>query len=169
MSTVAGRKKSIVGANGIPSIDIPQQNNTLLNKAASQSTSLYQQCSQLRARLMCVDGFQPFFDLVVPQDEPRKSTDMVHDLWDRFQLGIPLIYLFNLLPPPAVKIEGFSTDPSSIDPAVLNVKKKKSYVAQVIMAITRLQKEGAWKGDLNFTVSDLMEDNTNGFVKVCHC
>lgn len=171
----AGRKKSIIGANGVPSIEIPQSNNTLLNKSASQSTSLYQQCSQLRARLMSIRNFAPFLDLVIPQEEPRKSTDMVHDLWDHLQLGIPLVFLFNLLPPPAVPIQNIDTDPNGIDLDLMGRKdpaarkSKQRPIAQVVMAITRLQKEGHWKPDLNFTVTDLLEDSTNGFVKVSLC
>lgn len=158
--------------NGIPSIDIPQQNNTLLNKAASQSTSLYQQCSQLRARLMSIRDFPAFLELPIPQDDIRKSTDMVHDLWNRLQLGVPLVFLFNLLPPPAIPIENINTDPNSIDLSLMmskdhTVRKSKQRpIAQVIMAIARLQKEGNWTPDLNFTVSDLLESDTNGFVKV---
>ncbi|GJJ06513.1 hypothetical protein Clacol_000705 [Clathrus columnatus] len=172
MTTVATRKKSIVGANGIPSIDIPQQNNTLLNKAASQSTSLYQQCSQLRSRLMSIRDFHPFLELPIPQDDIRKSTDMVHDLWNRLQLGVPLVFLFNLLPPPAMRIGNINTDPNSIDLSLMaskdhTVRKSKQRpIAQVIMAIARLQKEGSWSPDLNFTVGDLLESDTNGFVKV---
>jgi cell division control protein 24 len=48
MASVAGRKKSIVSTAGLNI----EPGNTLLNKAASQSTSLYQQCSSLRARLL---------------------------------------------------------------------------------------------------------------------
>ncbi|KAF8585998.1 hypothetical protein K439DRAFT_1409563 [Ramaria rubella] len=169
MTSVAGRKKSITSVNGISSIDVPQQNNTLLNKSASQSTSLYQDCSQLRARLLRIRNFQPFLDLVIPQDDIRKSTDMVHDLWDHLQLGVPLVFLFNLLPPPAIPIDNINTDPDSIDLDFMSGKGRKSRqrpVAQVIMAIARLQKEGHWKPDLNFTVGDLDGNNTNGFVKV---
>lgn len=174
MTSVAGRKKSIVGVNGIPAIDIPQQNNTLLNKAASQSTSLYQQCSQLRARLMSIRGFQPFLDLAIPQDDSRKSTDMVHDLWGHLELGVPLVFLFNLLPPPAAPIENINTDPNTIgiefmsqmDPTARK-KSKQRMIAQVVMAISRLQKEGHWDPNLNFTIGELQDNNTNGFVKVC--
>ncbi|KAF8514244.1 hypothetical protein BU17DRAFT_52783 [Hysterangium stoloniferum] len=172
MSSATGRKKSIVGVNGISTIDVPQQNNTLLNKSASQSTSLYQQCSQLRARLMSIRDFQPFLDLVLPQDDLRKSTDMVHDLWEHLQLGVPLVFLFNLLPPPAIPIESINTDPNSIDMGLMGRKdpaarrSRQRPIAQVSMAIARLQKEGHWKADLNFTVGDLLENNTNGFVKV---
>src|ERR1700720_3212295 len=49
MASVAGRKKSIIATTQLQ-IDTPVT-NTLLNKSASQSTSLYQQCSLLRARL----------------------------------------------------------------------------------------------------------------------
>ena len=172
MTSVAGRKKSIVGSNGIPAIDIPQQNNTLLNKSASQSTSLYQQCSQLRARLMCIRGFQPFLDLAIPQSDFRKSTDLVHNLWGHLELGIPLVFLFNLLPPPATHIENINTDPSCMDiesmsrmDPVARKKSKQRPIAQVVMAISRLQKEGHWDRNLNFTIGELQDNNTNGFVK----
>ena len=167
MSSVAGRKKSIVGANGIPAIDIPQQN--LLNKAASQSTSLYQDCSQLRARLMRIRDFPPFLDLAIPQDDVRKSTDMVHDLWDHLALGVPLVFLFNLLPPPATPIENIDTNPDNIALDDISWKKEKDRkrpIAFFIMAITRLEKAGHWQPNLNFTIHDLLENNTNGFVKV---
>ena len=87
MSTAAARKKSVV--------EMPVAHNTLLNKAASQSTSLYQQSSALRANLLRIHRFHLFFQL--SEDNPRQSTDPVTQLWDCFALGVSLCYLFNLL------------------------------------------------------------------------
>ena len=97
MATAAGRKKSLV-ASIPPNIDSPVANNTLLNKAASQSTSLYQQCSSLRTRLMHLQNFQDWFSVAAQPDSSRRSTDPVTQLWDVFALGVPLCYLYNLLP-----------------------------------------------------------------------
>ncbi|OBZ68119.1 hypothetical protein A0H81_11928 [Grifola frondosa] len=88
MSAVAGRKKSMVSI-APPLIDSPVANNTLLNKAASQSTSLYQQCSSLRTRLMHVHKFAEWFSLAALPDSSRRSTDPVTQLWDVFALGAP--------------------------------------------------------------------------------
>ena len=63
MSTAAARKKSVV--------EMPVAHNTLLNKAASQSTSLYQQSSALRANLLRIHRFHLFF--------PRK--DFAYHVW----------------------------------------------------------------------------------------
>ncbi|KAF9071665.1 hypothetical protein BDP27DRAFT_1418775 [Rhodocollybia butyracea] len=100
MASVAGRKKSVVSSTGLP-IDSPVANNTLLNQAAI--TSLYQECSRLRSRLMRIRGFDYYFKLA-SSDDSRQSTDPVTQLWDLFSLGISLCYLFDLLP----EDEGFT-------------------------------------------------------------
>ena len=158
MSTPASRKKSIVSSVG-PSIDLPVANNTLLNKSASQSTSLYQQCSSLRARLMRIKDFSPYFALASPPDSSRQSTDPVTQLWDCFALGIPLCYLFNLLPPPITPIN-VNTAPDQFDTS--NEKDKKRAIALFSMQIRQLE------DCEQFTVTDLYNrDSTDGFVKVC--
>lgn len=151
-TTVASRKKSIVSTG--PMID-----NTLLNKAASQSTSLYQQCSSLRARLLRIRDFPRYFALSAPPDSSRRSTDPVTQLWDCFSLGVSLCYLFNLLPPPIQPIN-IDTDPDSVD--VNNERAKKRAIALFAMQIRQLAKCE------QFTVTDLWErHSTDGFVKVC--
>ncbi|KAK7692641.1 hypothetical protein QCA50_004274 [Cerrena zonata] len=158
MSTSAGRKKSIISTSGGPVIDIPVANNTLLNKAASQSTSLYQQCSALRARLMRVEGFPPYFALSASSDAPsaRRSTDPVTQLWDCFALGVPLCFLLNLLPPPIQNVAVQTTD---FDPT--NEKTRKRAIAQFAMGVRQID------GCPSFTVTDLWDrSSTDGFVKV---
>ncbi|KAH9942292.1 uncharacterized protein BXZ73DRAFT_97707 [Epithele typhae] len=156
MATVAGRKKSLVTSLP-PSIDSPVANNTLLNKAASQSTSLYQQCSSLRTRLMHLQGFSDWFSIAALPEASRRSTDPVTQLWDVFALGVPLCFLFNLLPSvPPIAVE---TDVHSFDPA--NERAKKHAIALFSINLKQVQScEG-------FTVRDIYDRNsTDGFVKV---
>lgn len=157
MTSAAGRKKSII-STAAPSIDLPVSNNTILNKAASQSTSLYQQCSALRTRLMRVQDFSDFFSLsAVPESSSsRRSTDPVTQLWDCFALGVPLCYLFNLLP----SVAPIDVDTASFDPT--NERTRKRAIAQFAMGCRQLEGCGT------FTVTDLWDrGSTDGFVKVC--
>ncbi|KAG1777529.1 hypothetical protein EV702DRAFT_1101780 [Suillus placidus] len=157
MANVATRKKSIVANPGLV-IETPVANNNILNKAASQSTSLYQQCSALRTRLMRIPGFSNFFILSSQSGSLRQSTDPVTQLWDCFSLGISLCFLYELLPgrtnPPTVK-----TDPSVFD--VSNERAKKHAIAVFVMNIKNLD------NCEQFTVTDLWErHSTDGLVKV---
>ncbi|RPD63931.1 hypothetical protein L227DRAFT_584396 [Lentinus tigrinus ALCF2SS1-6] len=157
MATAAGRKKSLV-APLPPNIDSPVANNTLLNKAASQSTSLYQQCSSLRTRLMHLQNFQTWFSVAAQPDSSRRSTDPVTQLWDVFALGVPLCYLYNLLPSVTSPIS-VDTDVSAFDST--NERTKKHAIALFSMNVKQVPNcEG-------FTVRDLWDRNsTDGFVKV---
>jgi cell division control protein 24 len=158
MANVPGRKKSIAANPGLV-IETPVANhNNILNKAASQSTSLYQQCSSLRSRLMRIPGFSNFFILSSQSGSLRQSTDPVTQLWDCFSLGISLCFLYELLPgranPPTVK-----TDPSVFD--VSNERAKKHAIAVFVMNIKNLD------NCEQFTVTDLWErHSTDGLVKV---
>lgn len=156
MSSAAGRKKSLIASAG-PTIDIPVPNNTVLNKAASQSTSLYQQCSALRTRLMRVQDFSDFFTLPSQPESSssRRSTDPVTQLWDCFALGVPLCFLFNLLP----HVQHLDVDTDNFDPT--NDRTRKRAIAQFAMGVRQLDGCGT------FTVTDLWDrSSTDGFVKV---
>jgi cell division control protein 24 len=157
MASVASRKKSIISPASVQ-IDIPVGTNTLLNKAASQSTSLYQQCSSLRSRLLRVHGFAHFFALSSPSGSFRSSAEVVNTVWDCFALGTPLCYLFNLLPPPITHID-IKTDPRSVD--IANERAKKRAIALFAIQVKQLN-----HGE-QFTVTDLWDrTNSDGFVKV---
>ncbi|KAG6917233.1 hypothetical protein DXG01_003347 [Tephrocybe rancida] len=165
MASVAGRKKSIVSSTGFQ-IDNPVANNTLLNKAASQSTSLYQQCSSLRTRLMRIRGFSYYFTLAASADS-RQSTDPVTQLWDLFSFGIPLCYIFDRLPPDQgfTKINNseFNQDEYEANPD----KPKKRAIALFAMQIRTDKVTQAIEGCEEFTVTDLWARNsTDGLVKV---
>ena len=156
MASAAGRKKSVISTPA-QSIDIPVATNTALNKDASQSTSLYPQCSSLRTRLMRVHGFQDFFSLAIAPDpaSARRSTDPVTQLWDCFALGVPLCYLFNLLP----NVQPIDVDTASFDPSDFRARKRA--IAQFAMNVQQLDGCGA------FQVRDLWDrSTTDGLVKV---
>ncbi|TFK54354.1 hypothetical protein OE88DRAFT_1624851 [Heliocybe sulcata] len=156
MTSVAGRKKSIVSNAGFQ-IETPVAHNTLLNKAASSSTSLYQQCSALRARLMRLPSFPDYFAISSPRDLSRQSTDPVTQLWDCFALGFPLCYIFNLLPPPITPI-AIDTNPASVD--ANNERTKKRAIALFAMQLRQVPECE------QFTVTDLWERHSNdGLVK----
>lgn len=157
MASVAGRKKSVISPANVQ-IDIPVGTNTLLNKAASQSTSLYQQCSALRSRLLRVHGFAHFFALSSPSGSFRSSAEVVNTVWDCFALGTPLCYLFNLLPGPITPID-IETDPRSVE--IDNERAKKRAIALFAIQVKQLN-----HGE-QFTVTDLWDrTNSDGFVKV---
>lgn len=159
MATAASRKKSII-SNHAMQIDSPVANtNMALNKSAASSTSLYQQCSQLRARLLRIKEFSEFFKLASPTGSARQSTDPVTQLWDIFSLGVPLCFLFNLLPPPATPIET-DTSPYTCDVSDLKVRKR------AIALFTMKARKGVPDGE-PFTVTELTDrHSSHGLVKV---
>jgi cell division control protein 24 len=166
MATVAGRKKSIVSSAGLQ-IDAPVANNTLLNKSASQSTSLYQDCSSLRSRLMRIRGFSYYFSLLASSEDARLSTDPVTQLWDLFSFGIPLCYIFDQLPAEEgfAKINNsqFNQEEYDANPD----KPKKRAIALFAMQIRTDRVMHSIPGCELFTVTDLWDRNsTDGLVKV---
>lgn len=107
---------------------------------------------------MRIHDFPEYFTLASPLDSSRQSTDPVTQLWDCFSLGIPLCYIFNLLPPPVVPIK-VDTDPRTFD--VSDLRAKKRAIALFAMQIRQVAECEP------FTVTDLCDRNsTDGLVKV---
>lgn len=159
------RKKSIISTAGLPPSDSPIQINNLLNKSASQSVSLYQRCSALRARLMQIRGFSYYFSLASPDN--RQSTDPVTQLWDLFSLGIPLCYIFDQLPDDQgfnkINHSEFNQDKYDTSPD----KAQKHAIALFAMQIRTDKVTQNIPGCELFTVTDLWDRNsTDGLVKV---
>jgi cell division control protein 24 len=157
MASTAGRKKSIVVSNGLVA------NNTLLNQAAT--TSLYQECSRLRARLLTIHGFRQYFDLL--DADATQSTDPVTQLWDLFSFGTPLCYLFDLLP----EDQGFSRiNHSDFNPEQYEAnpdRAKKHAIALFAMQIRSDKVQKVIPNCEPFTITDLSSRSSNdGLVKV---
>ncbi|KAH9484962.1 Rho guanine nucleotide exchange factor scd1 [Psilocybe cubensis] len=162
MASGAGRKKSIVSTTGL---QIDTNANTLLNKSASQSTSLYQQCSALRTRLLRIRGFAQYFNNT--SSDSRQSTDPVTQLWDLFSTGTPLCYIFDQLPEEA----GFKKlNNSTFDQEKFEAnpdRAKKHAIALFAMQIRADKVMQEIPGCELFTVTDLWDRNsTDGLVKV---
>jgi cell division control protein 24 len=166
MATVAGRKKSIVSSAGLQ-IDAPVANDALLNKPASQSTSIYQDCSSLRSRLMRIRGFSYYLSLLASSSDARSSTDPVTQLWDLFSFGIPLCYIFDQLSTesgfPKINNSQFDQEEYDANPD----KPKKRAIARFAMQIRTDKVMQSIPGCEPFTVTDLWDRNSNdGLVKV---
>ncbi|KAJ7117175.1 hypothetical protein C8R44DRAFT_854734 [Mycena epipterygia] len=165
MSTSAGRQRSIISAAGLSFDESapPVQNSNLLNKAASQSVSLYQRCSALRARLMQIRGFPHYFSLASASN--GESTDPVAQLWDLFSLGISLCFIFDQLPPDFKKIDNSAFDQAKYD---ANPKKAKQHA--IAMFAIQMHTDKVMQnipGCERFTVTDLWDrKSTDGLVKV---
>jgi cell division control protein 24 len=156
MVAAAGRNRTVVSGAALP-MDTPVSQSMLLNKSASQSTSLYQQCSSLRSHLSRIRGFAPFFALATNPDS-RQSTDPVTQLWDLFSLGIPLCFIFNLLES-VNKIAAINTNPDEFDPS--DERAKKRAIALFAMQIHQVAQCEP------IIVTDLWDRNsTDGLVKV---
>ena len=159
MSNVAGRKKSVASTNGLQ-IETPVAHTTFLNKSANQSTSLYQQCAQLRARLLQIPDFTIYFDISCAGSN-EKNTDPVTQLWDCFSLGVPLCYLHNLMPG-TNPISQVNTDPEAVDTEDGRAIKKA--IVHFAMAIS--QTDLVDQNDQFRATQLLNRESTEGFVKV---
>ncbi|TRM69275.1 hypothetical protein BD626DRAFT_421369 [Schizophyllum amplum] len=160
----AGRKKSIISQTGVIDSPSPVVNN--LNKAASQSTSLYQQSSSLKSRLLRIRGFSDYFGLITSTDS-RQSSDPVTQLWDLFSFGIPLCYLFDQLPDsfglPKINSSSFNPDAYETNPD----RAKKHAIMLFSMQIRTPQFAASVPGAEPFTVTELWtRESTDGLVKV---
>ena len=93
---LAGYWNDIVLTVGLQ-IDPPLPSSALLNQAAT--TSLYQDSSWLKVKLISIRGFQYYIDLIAAHEWKALSqpVDPVTQLWDLFSYGVPLCYIFNKL------------------------------------------------------------------------
>lgn len=110
-----------------------------------------------------------------PQAASRRSVDPVQGLWDTLALGVPLVFLFNLLDIPAGSRLDVNCDPAEFN--IRDIKAAKRATAAFVVGLHGLKAsdknvpEGEpkpWAGIELFTVGDLINEprNTNGFVKV---
>ncbi|KAF7721167.1 hypothetical protein EC973_005149 [Apophysomyces ossiformis] len=136
------------------------------------NSSLYHTCRSVLDKLACVDGMLEYLEtpLASPTESPTSSTsstitstttvvtssDPLSKLWTLCRRGSPLCTLFNALDPETpLKVDG--------DPNLNQINTCKASVYHFIVAC---RKELAFpEGDM-FTISDLYQDDTNGFVKV---
>ncbi|KAM3483603.1 hypothetical protein MY8738_003024 [Beauveria namnaoensis] len=151
-ATLAGSSASLSSLNSNTTI-VPQNGGpviattNIINQKADASRSLYQICVALKQRLAQVPDFQPFLDQLDP-DEP------VDSLWNLFRSGHPLLIIYNCLQGEPLKVE---------DPNASEAKKSKIAIFKFVQAcLKELQLPPAD----TFVITDLMGNDTSGFVKV---
>ncbi|ATY65995.1 CDC24 calponin [Cordyceps militaris] len=134
---------TVVPQNGGPVI----ATSNIINQKADASRSLYQICVSLKQRLSQVPDFQPYLDQLDP-------ADPVDSLWNLFRSGHPLLVIYNCLQGEPLKVE---------DPNASEAKKSKIAIFKFVQACLReLQLPPAD----TFVITDLMGNDTSGFVKV---
>lgn len=121
----------------------------IINQKADASRSLYQICIALKQRLATVPNFEPYLEQLDP-------FDPVEPLWDLFKKGYPLLTIFNALQPAEeLKVEDANAN-----------EAKKSKIA-IFRFVQACMKELGLPSSDTFVITDLMGNDTSGFVKVC--
>src|SRR5271156_957899 len=126
--------------------------NNIIN--VRDGESLYQICLKLRRRLSEVPGFRPFLDAMEEQED-EGLTDPVTALWRCFRSGLPLLTIYNASQPEEGNL--------SVDASKDEKRVGKEATSKFIMACMQQMKIPVQD---TFTIGDLYNDNTTGFVKV---
>lgn len=142
LNTLASSATLVPNQNGGPVMATAN----IINQKADASRSLYQICVSLKQRLAQVPGFDPFLEQLDP-------LDPVDSLWDLFKTGYPLLAIYNALNP---------TEPLKVDISNAN-EAKKSKIAIYSFAQACMKK---LEVDECFVLTDLLGNDTSGFVKV---
>lgn len=126
----------------------------IINQRADASRSLYQICMALKQRLAKVPGFEGYLE-VIERDALSSDYNPVESLWDVLRTGEPLLTIYNSFKP-TVPI-----DPASL-PQDLARRPKAATFKFIDACLRQIQIPAAEC----FIVSDLMNTDTTGFVKV---
>ena len=137
-------------------IESPVANDSITNKQATGKASIYHTCRSVLNALTFIQGFEKYFDRQENDGLPE-SNDPLTNLWHICRQGSSLCYLYNTLQPEQ-PIQIDNTKNSSA------ANKSKALVYHFIIACRDQLK---FAEETLFTLSDLYQNDTNGFVKVC--
>ncbi|KAG6007572.1 hypothetical protein E4U21_005770 [Claviceps maximensis] len=144
LSTLASAAMIVPGQSGGPVM----ATTNIINQKADASRSLYQICLSLGQRLSQVPDFAPYL-------EQLDTSDPVDPLWNLLRTGYPLLTIYNSLQP---------TEPLKVDePNATEAKKSKIAIFKFVQAC---MKELQVPPAQSFVITDLMGNDTTGFVKV---
>ncbi|KAH7312728.1 Pleckstrin homology domain-containing protein [Stachybotrys elegans] len=137
------------GATAVPGNGGPvMATANIINQKADASRSLYQICVTLKQRLAQVPDFEPFLEQLDPNDP-------VDPLWQLFRTGYPLLAIYNTLQPAEpLKVE---------EPNANESRKAKIAIFKFVQAC---MKELQVPPTESFVITDLLGNDTTGFVKV---
>ncbi|KAI8373049.1 uncharacterized protein BYT42DRAFT_616235 [Radiomyces spectabilis] len=146
----------------LQSIDSPIATDSITNKPATQKASLYHLCRSVLDGLAAVPGFEPYLDLNPPTDAddiaPQSAclaNDPLSKLWHICRQGSSLCLLYNTLRPDDAIAQGTGLGNMA--------SKPKACIYHFILAC---RDKLHFSEDSLFTVTDLYQNDTNGFVKV---
>lgn len=126
--------------------------NNVMNKVADKDASLFQMCITLRQRLLAVPGYDEFF---LEVEQAHEDLDVVQLIWKTFQLGRPLVALYNTLRPD----QPVEIDVSKISAAKQGKALTSSFLRHCIQGLN-------FSVEDCFIIYDLYQDDIGGFVKV---
>ena len=134
----------------------PQPNDNIMNRRGDLSSSLYQICLNLKARMARVPNFEIFIaEMEEEEAEAMESTDPVTSMWNCLRRGYPLMAIYNALLPKA---------PLHVDASrMAESKVGKAATFKFLQAcLTDLK----FPPSECFLITDLYGGDTTGFVKV---
>ncbi|KAI7894005.1 uncharacterized protein EV154DRAFT_499888 [Mucor mucedo] len=139
-------------------IESPIANDSITNKQATGKASIYHTCRSVLNALTFVEGFEVFFSdsnqdnsLTLPH-----SNDPLTKLWHICRQGNSLCFLYNILKPEQPIMTANKNNNSAAN-------KSKACVYHFIIAC---RDQLLFSEDSLFTVTELYQNDTNGFVKV---
>ncbi|KAG1145481.1 hypothetical protein G6F37_005476 [Rhizopus arrhizus] len=135
-------------------IESPVATDSITNKQATQEASIYHTCRTVLNALSYVEGFEVFLenDSIKLAENSGTANDPLTKLWNICRSGTSLCFLFNALKPDL---------PITVNPSANN--KSKVYIYHFIIAC---RDQLHFPEDTLFTVTELYQNDTNGFVKV---
>ncbi|KAI1375991.1 hypothetical protein F4677DRAFT_92196 [Hypoxylon crocopeplum] len=125
--------------------------SNIVNQKADASRSLYQICITLKLRLARVPGFKAHFEALPASGD---EDGPVESLWNLLRTGLPLLTIYNCLQP---------DNPLEIDPTANETRRPKLAIFKFVEAC---MKQLQLPTTESFVISDLMGNDTTGFVKV---
>ncbi|KAI8972156.1 hypothetical protein BDB01DRAFT_900585 [Pilobolus umbonatus] len=128
-------------------IESPTAADSITNKQSSEKSSIYHTCRSVLHALESIPGFDMYL-------RPSEESDLLTQLWNICKQGSSLCYLYNTLMPHT---------PITVNTNSSAANKSKAYVYHFIIAC---RDQLMFPEDTLFTVTDLYQNNTNGFVKV---
>ncbi|CAJ2511709.1 Uu.00g073340.m01.CDS01 [Anthostomella pinea] len=132
----------------------PVATANIINQRADASRSLYQICLSLRQRLNQVPDFEEHLQTLEEQPASGDDDGPVEALWSLFRAGPPLLAIYNCLQ---------LGTPLRVDNITNESKRSKLSIFRFIEACLKQLEIPASEC---FVISDLMGNDTTGFVKV---
>lgn len=145
--------------NSLSSESIPLPTSSITNKQATASSSIYQMSQEIHERLLGVPNFENYLNNSQSHNDFFSSgiaNDPVSLLWQCFRKGSSLCVLFNALKPAKPLIVNSEAHLTSINAC-------KASVYHFLLAC---RNELGYGDDDLFSISQLYQDDTNGFIKV---